>query len=304
MYNVAVCIPTYNRPLMLEKLILSVINLDRSLVKEFNIIVVDNDVHKTAEKVVNELQEKFYDIAKLHYHNYNKKGLANVRNELFKKALEYQPDFIASIDDDEFVTSNWLNELLLAIVSNSGDIAVGPCIPVFEHNVSQYIDYWFKDSDLVNYQIIDFFRGGSFIISTNFLVDKEMKFDQRFNTTGAEDSFFGVTAIKKGAKIYWAGKAIAYETIEKKRASLKWLIKRKFRTAITYTYILILEKKYFLVLKKILVNIIYLLTGIIALLLVPSKFKFRYWGILKLAESFGGFAGLVNIKFNEYQKDR
>ena len=306
MYNVAICIPTYKRPLMLQKLLLSILdcNIDKSIIKDINIIVVDNDIDKTAETVVTELKEKFYENSKLHYFNYSKKGLSNVRNELFKRALEYHPDFIVGIDDDEYVTSNWLNELLITITLTGGDIAVGPGIPVFEDKVPIYVASNFKNRNLINHQNITTFQTTNFIISVNFLITQKLEFDERFNTTGAEDSFFGVTAIKRGAKLYWAGKAIAYETILKNRASLKWLLNRKFRTAITYTYILILEKNYLMLLKKILVNILYLLAGIIGLLLLPFKINRRYWGILKLAESFGGFAGLVNIKFHEYKNVR
>lgn len=303
MYNIVIGIPTYKRPLMLKELIFSIIdcNINKSLIKDVNIIVVDNDIDKTAEKIVNELKEKYYGIYKLNYFNYPVKGLANVRNQLFKRALTYNPDFIIGIDDDEFVTPDWLNELVSAITTAKADIAIGPAIPVFDHNVSPYIAYWFNHPDMVDLQNINFFQTTNYIIAVNFLVNQKIQFDQRFNTTGAEDSYFGVTAIKKGAKIYWAGKAIVYETIQEKRASLNWLIKRRFRTAITYTYILILEKKYLLLFKKILVNIIYLISGIFALLLVSFKFKFRYWGLLKLAESFGGFAGLANIKYHEYK---
>ena len=291
---------------MLKKLLLSIskCNVNTSLIKDINIIVVDNDFDKTAETIVNDLQERFCEVSKLHYINYNKKGLSNVRNELFKKAIAYNADFIVGVDDDEYVTYHWLDELLLTITSTSADIVMGPGIPVFDHKVSPFIAYWFNSHDLINHQKIKFFQSGNFIISVRFLLSQKIQFDQRFNTTGAEDSFFGVTAIKKGAKIYWSSKAIAYETIQKKSASLKWLIKRKFRTAITYTYILTLERNYLMLLKKILVNIIYLISGFIGLLLFPFRFKFRYWGILKLAESLGGFSGLANIKFHEYKKDR
>src|ERR1035437_8313843 len=96
MYNIAICIPTYKRPLMLKKLILSIItcNINKSLIKNVTIIVVDNDIDKTAEKIVNELKERFYETSNLHYFNYDKKGLSNVRNKLFNKALEYNPDYI------------------------------------------------------------------------------------------------------------------------------------------------------------------------------------------------------------------
>src|SRR5690242_19543188 len=103
MYNISICIPTYKRLLMLEKLIISITkcNLDRSLIKDINIIIVDNDAERSAEKKVEELsmlQKK--NIYKLQYHTYPIKGLSNVRNELIRNALLLNPDFSVFVDDD------------------------------------------------------------------------------------------------------------------------------------------------------------------------------------------------------------
>src|ERR1035437_1175124 len=306
MYNIAICIPTYKRPLMLKKLILSIItcNINKSLIKNVNIIVVDNDIDKTAEKIVNELKKRFDDISKLHYFNYDKKGLANVRNELFNKALEYNPDYIVCVDDDEYPTIDWLNQLFLTITIFKAEIALGPVIPIFENEVSPYISYWFKYPRLSNHQLIKFFWTGNCVICVKFLLDQKIEFDKRFNTTGSEDSYFGVTALKKGAKIYWASNAVAYETIPNKRAKLKWLIKRSYNGAIHFTDILKLEKNYFGLLKKTLINVAYFLSGGVALVVIPFPFRWKYWGILKISESIGGFAGLFGIQFHEYTKDR
>lgn len=305
MYNIAICIPTYKRPLLLKKLIESIAHCNfNTTIKDVNIIVVDNDIEKTAEIIVQNLRKQFNGILKLCYDNYSEKGLVNVRNQLFKIALEFQPDFIVGIDDDEYVSPEWLNELLSSILTTNGEVAVAPYTPVFEPAVPSYISYWFKYPPLHNNQSIKFFHAGNFIARASFLLEHKMEFDQRFNTTGAEDTYFGISVMKNGGKMYWAEKAQAYETFDEKRACLNWLIKRRFRTAITYTYILIVEKSYLLLAKKVLVNFIYLLIGILALLFVLFKFKLRYWGVLKIAESFGGFAGLANIKFHEYKKDK
>jgi hypothetical protein len=48
----------------------------------------------------------------------------------------------------------------------------------------------------------------------------------------------------------------------------------------------------------------YLFVDRVCLLLIPFKFKYRYFGLLKIAEILGGFAGLMKIKFHEYSKDR
>ena len=182
-------------------------------------------------------------------------------------------------------------------------MVLGPVIPEFEDIVSPYISYWFKYKNLKNFQKVDFFWTGNFIVCSDFLLKTKLKFDQRFNFTGSEDSYFGVTALRTGADICWANKAVVYETIPPKRAKLKWLIKRSYNGAITFTYIK-KWKIYFGLLIKTTISTAYFLTGSAALVLLLFPFRWKYWGILKISEGIGGFAGLFGIQFHEYAKDR
>lgn len=291
---------------MLKKLILSIINnqLDKTQIKSINIIVVDNDIERTAEQITIELKSIYADRFSLIYHSYPKKGLSHVRNEIFRKALECTPDYILCIDDDEYATTEWIMQLLLTITTTKGDIAMGPVIPEIESPVPAAISFWFKTPLIINNQELDYFESGNFIISTEFLVKSNIEFDARFNLTGAEDSYFGVMALKKGAKIYRAGGAVAYETISENRATLSWLVKRFYRGALTYSHILILEKKYLRILKKVGVNIVNIIAGTFSLILLPFQSKYRYWGILKISESAGSFAGMAGMKYDEYREDK
>ena len=306
MSSLVIGIPTYKRPVMLKRLIVSIADclIDKSLINELNVIVVDNDIDRSAEDTVNELKERFHGIYKLNYINYPVKGLSNVRNEIFNRAIEFNPDYIGCIDDDEYATSDWLNELFKTIIKVKSEIVLGPVIPVFESETRSEISYWFKYRDLQDCQSVNFFWTGNFMISTDFLVKSGIKFDERFNFTGSEDSYFGVTALRAGANICWASNAVAFETIPAKRANLKWLMKRSFNTALTFTYILRLKKNYPGIFKKISVSIIYFLGGGVALVAIPFPVKWKYWGVLKISESIGGFAGLLGIHFHEYAKDR
>jgi succinoglycan biosynthesis protein ExoM len=305
MNHIVIGIPTYKRPRMLEKLIKSIYasQLDTSIISSVHIVIVDNDSNKTAELIANNLQLSCPEHYQFHYYSFPIKGLSNVRNEIISKSLAFNPDYIIFVDDDEYVTDCWLNELVKTIQNNDGDFVVGPVIPIFEQDVASSISLWFKREEIEDQERIGYLNGaGNLIMRTKFLKDHRMEFDPRFNTTGAEDSYFGVSALKKGANIFWAAKAIAYETISVKRWTLNWLIKRTYRGAITYTYILLLERKYGLLAKKIIVNFIYMLVGILSLVIVPFNVKYRYYGPLKIAESIGGFAGLLNIKYQEYSK--
>lgn len=303
MYNITICIPTYKRPIMLKKLIVSIIgcNLNKSLIKDVNIIIVDNDTCMTAESVVNELKNKIISPFRINYFVFPVKGLSNVRNELLRRALDLNTSFIVFIDDDEYPSPEWLNELVKTIVFNNGDMARGPVISVFDYNVSKYITYWFEHFNKEDDKNIKSIATNNLIIRTDALVNFQIWFDQRFNTTGGEDSYFGIQMIKKGAKMHWASNAIVYETIPENRSNIKYIIKKYYNGANIFTYNLKIEKLYLKLLKKTLTSFLYLFAGVFATCAVLIPIKRKYWGLIKISEGLGGFAGLFSLRYHGYK---
>lgn len=291
---------------MLKQLLFSIFDnkMDMSLINEMDIIIVDNDIEKSAETVVTGINEDAGRAKKILYYNYPVKGLSNVRNELLNRAFHLDPDFIIFIDDDEYVTPGWLDELLETILSSDADCVRGPVIAKLDQNVSKYIAYFFRRQEHPDNSEIYSLATGNLIMRRESLEKFNIWFDNRFNSTGSEDSFFGIQLMKKGATIFWAANAIVYETIPAYRATLKWLIRRMYNGALSYTYILKLEKKYLGLLKKTVISGGYILVGIIALVTAPFPFRWKYWSILKISEGLGGFAGLFSILFHEYANDR
>jgi hypothetical protein len=286
----------------LKSLIISILksNIDKSLIENVNIIVVDNDIDRSAEEIENELSGSIKGIYKLNYYNYPLKGLSNVRNELIAKALILNPDFLIFIDDDEYVTVDWMIELLRVILRNNGDMAIGPVVSVFDNKISKYISWWFRRPDYADNTKIKYIRTGNLIIKTHSLLKYETRFDKRFNRTGSEDTYFGVQMIKKGATVFWAANAVAYETVPASRINLKWLIKRKYRAATTVIFIRKLEKDYLGIFRKTLGSFFYIVSGIFALIMLMFPVTKKYWGLIKISEGIGGLAGLFNLKYYEY----
>ncbi len=302
MNHVVIGIPTYKRPQMLKKLILSIFSCEvkLNLVKSIDVVIVDNDAERTAEKVTQDLISECPDKFSLNYFNCPNKGLAHVRNEILDRALELSPDLIALIDDDEYPATNWISELVDILYANDADIVLGPNKPVFEKEVHPNFAHLFDTIEFANNTQVDFVKTNNLIIRAEFIIKHKLRFDSRFNQTGGEDTYFGVEAVNSGARIFWAQNAVVYETIPAKRASLNWLVKRAYRGATTYTYILKLEKEILRLVKKVIVSLIYLLVGTLSMPLIFFPIKNRYWGLLKICNSFGGFAGLFNKRYKEY----
>jgi len=302
MNHIVIGIPTYKRPEMLEKLIRSIYSCEvkRKLLKSIDIVVVDNDAEKSAEKISLGLKKECPELFSFHYYNCPKKGLALVRNEILDKALEFRPDLIAFIDDDEYPSRYWLTELIETLNENNADIVLGPNTPVFENKVHPNFAHLFDTLEFADNTEVDFVKTNNLIIKSDFVRAHKLRFDSRFNQTGGEDTYFGVEAVKAGAKIFWSQGAVVHEIIPDKRATLNWLTKRAYRGATTYTYILKLEKNYQGLAKKFMTSLVYLLIGIFTLPLILLPIKHRYWGFFKICNALGGLAGLFNIRYKEY----
>jgi succinoglycan biosynthesis protein ExoM len=303
MQNIAVCIPTYRRPELLTKTLQSIVDNDLkgSPIGKVDIVVVDNDTDRTAESTVRSFRVSKESCFKVHYHNFGQKGLAKVRNALIERALALQPHFVVFIDDDEYASSTWLKELVNSANQQHLDLVMGPVSSVFGQALPEYLTSWFKQPEPDTNQEVKHIASNNLLIRTDFLLRSGIRFDQRFNTTGAEDTYFGIEAKKFGAKIGWSTKALVYESVLENRTTLNWLLKRRYRGAMTYSYILILEKQYLQATKKAITSVAYLFMGFAGLLYLPFNTKNKYWGILRISEGIGGLSGLFSIKYHEYK---
>lgn len=301
--KIVICIPTYRRAIMLTRLLQSIIecHVDRSLIGEVSVIVVDNDKGRSAENIVDEFARKYSQTHLIKYCNFPVKGLSNVRNELLNRAFLVDPDFIIFIDDDEYVTFHWLDGLFKAMMENHADAVRGPVIAKLKNGVKRGVAKLFERKGYPDNTRLSLWTTGNLMLRTTSLVNYNVRFDERFNQTGSEDYYFGLQMAKKGASLYWAAEAIAYEDIPEKRSTLKWVIKRTFRGAVMYAYVQVIEKNYLKMTKKALVSLVYILMGIPASVLIVFQYKFKYWGLLKLTEGIGGIVGLFNGTYKEYK---
>jgi len=303
MNSISICIPTYKRPDGLKKLLLSIkdCDIDKTLINTLYIIIVDNDKERSAFELVSDLAENELNAFDLSYFHYPMQGLAKVRNELLKRAFERNTDYIAFIDDDEFADPVWLNQLVTTIVHNDADLVMGPVQPVFEKEIPDSIAKWLYRKDHNNNQRLHFIRSGNLIINASRLRSFNIWFNPHFDKMGGEDSYFGKKMAQKGALIHWAANAVAYETTPETRTKLVWLLKRKYRGAFMFTYILKMEKEYLKLFKKVCFSFIYLIIGILSAPLILIPFRNRYWGIMKINEALGSYASLFNMTYVAYK---
>ena len=104
--HIAVCVCTYKRPQMLQRLLDDLSVQETGGAFEFSIVVGDNDPSQSAEPVVSAFATR--SSIPVTYAVEPRQGICRIRN----RAIEYATgNFIAFIDDDEFPDRRWLLEL-------------------------------------------------------------------------------------------------------------------------------------------------------------------------------------------------
>ena len=125
--HISVCVPTFRRNQMLERLLRKLALQETGGLFDFSVVVVDNDVTGPAKETVMRLKtELALDIC---YGIEPEQTIPAARNHALRLA---RGNYIGIIDDDEFPPQNWLITLYRAIHTFDVDGALGPVHPFFE----------------------------------------------------------------------------------------------------------------------------------------------------------------------------
>lgn len=233
---ISVCIATYKRPELLEKLLFSLLNQKSIDEYKLEVIVMDNDVNKTAQPVIN----KFNDIIKnnsrfsLKYDMQSIKNIALTRNKTVELA---SGSYLFFIDDDEYTDEFCIYNHLKTLKEFNADISMGNVMPYFELNTADYIKkaYPYFRINCKNGNKTKYFITGNTMISLENLGKQFIKFNLKYGLTGGEDNELFSNLSRDGIKIVSCSSSVAYEFIPPDRANLRWLLRRVFRTGNNYT---------------------------------------------------------------------
>ena len=220
--NVVIAVATYRRPDLLADLLDS---LERVTYERFRVIVIDNDAQASGRHVA-EGSELVLD-----YSVEAHPGIAAARNAALDRLLP-SDEFIVFVDDDERVTSDWLEKLLETQRAEQADVVAGPVISVFPEETPR----WVLRGNFIQRAR---FATGSIALSpatNNTLVRVALlrergfpRFDESFSMTGGSDTEFFRRLRNSGARMVWCDEAVVYEDVPVSRTTFAWIFRRGVR---------------------------------------------------------------------------
>jgi succinoglycan biosynthesis protein ExoM len=228
--NIAIC--TFKRSALLDACLNSIGGLDLPDGYQCFLTVVDNDEGRSAESVVDAHRQRLsmectYDVEP-------KKGIPCARNKAISISLERNADYLIFIDDDETVDSRWLVELLAFSMNNNPSAVVhGQVIPVLPEQTDPSIKALFKVGKRFTGERLSACATDNVLIPSALYKDLALRFDESRPLAGGTDTIFFTQASQRGVEIVQCNEAIVYETIPPIRTTLKWLMKRKYRSGLT-----------------------------------------------------------------------
>jgi len=224
MIRIDVCIATYRRPDMLDRLLSSLAKQDTAATFSIVVNVADNDAAGSALSVI----DKHRSHLDLNYVVQPKKNISLMRNVTFAMA---RGEFIAIIDDDEWAAPDWLQQMLTCAQRFNADAVLAETRNIIPPDTSKAI----LRSGMLNVPLLvtgstsGFFKAtGNCLIRRSAIEGLGMPFDPELGISGGEDNDFFTRLEKLGRKLVWCREARVFTELHSGRNTLRYLIKRKF----------------------------------------------------------------------------
>jgi succinoglycan biosynthesis protein ExoM len=296
--EISICVCTRRREDGLRRLLQSFEELVIPENATVRIIIVENDQVNSAEVLVNEFNRR--GVLNIKYCLETKQGLVFARN---RSVAEAGPcDFCCFTDDDQTVSPGWLAELVRCQREFNADGVAGPTLPVFPHEVPEYISSFHQPDTYPYGTVVAHAFTGCLMLSKRYLDMVEGPFETRLNFSGGEDNYLTRKITGLGGVLRFNPEAKAFETVPENRATVRFILRRKFRTSNTELLIKSINNPGFRklsALPRYIARFCYGSLIFIPYLLFGGKNKLK--GLLKVVNAIGGFAGIFGKNSEFYR---
>lgn len=230
--DIAIC--TFRRP-ALEETLTSLARMERPQGARLRVIVADNDVEPSARERVEAARALLpMDVAYVHCPAGN---ISIARNACLDHA---DADFLAFVDDDETVESQWLDRLVAKAAETGADAVLGPVRALYGPEAPAWMrrgDFhsthpvWVDGEIRTGYTCNALLRLAAPPVSGR-------RFDLALGRSGGEDTAFFDEVHAAGGRIVFAEDAWVHEPVPPSRARFSWLARRRLRMGQTHGQIL------------------------------------------------------------------
>lgn len=188
--DLTIAIITKKNPVILKKCLSQIA---RQTQPDFAVLIVDNDSEKTAEPVFDEFKSQ--STIPVEYVCEPVPGYSRARNCAI---MNCKSRYLGFIDDDCVLAENWVEQGLAAIQKYQSAYVVGCSKNAPSTNIFARVERFITSSWWVNIYDPDSYEMNSANLDTkNVILDKtimeqnRIKFDERFNRHGGEDTDLG-----------------------------------------------------------------------------------------------------------------
>jgi|HubBroStandDraft_5_1064220.scaffolds.fasta_scaffold00340_11 succinoglycan biosynthesis protein ExoM len=223
MAHISVCICTYRRPHLLQRLMKDLATQDTAGLFTYSIVVADNDQSQSAESTVREFAEGSKIPVK--YCVEDRQNIALARNKAIENA---EGDYVAFIDDDEFPAKDWLQGLFRTLQQYHADGVLGPVKRHFDEEPPKWIvkSNFYERRVCPTGSVVDWHeaRTGNVLLKRKLFEGEAQPFRPEFRA--GEDQDFFRRMIDKGHSFIWSAEAVAYEVVPPVRWKRTYMLKK------------------------------------------------------------------------------
>lgn len=236
--HVVVSAPTCRRPKMLGQLLDSFATLAPPEVGSVTFLIVDNAPDAPVADVVESFRQRTG--VDVRYVLEPEAGIPFARNRALDVAESLGADFVAFVDDDEYVAPDWLVKILAHQEKTRAHIVGGP-VRLAPDQARAFLDRVVERGVRRRYERKEEKNarrhragtdGAVTMITNNWLGDLAwmrsvgLRFDIALRYSGGSDTALYHKAKSLGAKTSWCPDAIVYETVPADRMSLGYQYRR------------------------------------------------------------------------------
>lgn len=299
-HKINVCILTLQREELLSKCLASFESLEFPPGTSVSITVVDNDEMRASEGLVETFSNKlampvFYVCEPI-------RGIPVARNTAIEFSHKEDFDYMAFIDDDEWVASDWLMRAYSYCQSKGGAVVVsGNVVSEFPSDTPEHIKAVMQRKQRKTGVELSSCATNNVLFPIALTKDLGLRFDVTNPLAGGTDTIFFAEAKLKGVGIYKCAEALVYEKVPRSRATLAWMSRRKFRVGVTESrrrlsrgqgWAKIFVSSFFHIFVK-------LLAALLAVCTLNQQKRNRAW--LKCCKAAGVLGGLVGVEVDSYK---